>query len=173
MNLKLLISNFKFTIIFFLFLIPQPVFAQVSTSVDVKSNTGNNTICVNGKCTTTTGGASKSKVCVNGKCYEAEGDLEVISDDGKTRVNIKNNNDFSGVSVPQQFDSKLDVDKEVQGTSIEAKNKAEKELKKAEESVSRAQEKAEEKKFDIIKFIEERLALLRWIVTFQFIFGSK
>lgn len=61
------------------------------TDVNVETNTGNNTICQNGKCTTTESGNGKSTVCINGKCTSSEdGNLDIKSDNGNTRVNIKN-----------------------------------------------------------------------------------
>lgn len=83
-------------------LVVAPVFANTdvevsnngegsSTHVDVQTNTGNNTICINGKCTTTTGGNGTSHVCINGKCYDSDsGNLNVQSDDGHAKVDINN-----------------------------------------------------------------------------------
>lgn len=60
-----------------------------SSDVKVETNTGQNTICQNGKCTTTSNnGKSTSNVCINGKCYTSEGDLHVQSEDGKSKVDI-------------------------------------------------------------------------------------
>lgn len=65
---------------------------SVKSNVSVKTNTGENTICVNGKCTTTSNdNQGKSTVCVNGKCYTSEdGNINVKSIDGNTTVNIEN-----------------------------------------------------------------------------------
>lgn len=64
------------------------------TNVNVTTNTGENTICQNGKCTTTKSGEGKSTVCVNGKCYSSEeGNLKVESENGNTKVNINNKSD--------------------------------------------------------------------------------
>lgn len=61
------------------------------TNVNVTTNTGENTICENGRCTTTKSGEGKSTVCVNGKCYSSEdGNLKVESENGNTKVNINN-----------------------------------------------------------------------------------
>src|SRR5258706_11612202 len=66
-----------------------PVFAESShTSVDVETNTGGNTICQNGKCTTTTENNGTSHVCVNGKCYDSNsGKLDVQSDGAQVHIN--------------------------------------------------------------------------------------
>lgn len=68
--------------------------ANSTTKVNVETNTGENTICQNGKCTTTKSGVGKSTVCVNGKCYSSEeGNLKVESENGNTKVNINNKSD--------------------------------------------------------------------------------
>src|SRR5260221_8594134 len=59
-----------------------------TTHVNVESNTGQNTICQNGKCTTT-GSNGHATACVNGKCYDSDdGNLDVKSDNGITQVHI-------------------------------------------------------------------------------------
>jgi hypothetical protein len=75
---------------------------SVKSNVSVKTSTGENTICVNGKCTTTSNeNQGKSTVCVNGKCYTSEdGDINVKSIDGNTTVNIENSeNNASNSSI--------------------------------------------------------------------------
>jgi hypothetical protein len=90
------------TISAFLFL-PHVVFADSYTSVtssnngpdsqndvSVQSNTGGNTICQNGNCTTTSGGNGQSTVCINGNCTTSTGDVDMQSDNGNTQVHITN-----------------------------------------------------------------------------------
>ena len=70
------------------------------TNVDVQTNTGNNTICVNGKCTTSGGSTGASHVCINGKCYDSDsGNLNVQSDDGHAKVTINNNSNTATPAV--------------------------------------------------------------------------
>lgn len=66
--------------------------ANSHTSVDVESNTGQNTICQNGKCTTTGSNNGSSHVCVNGKCFDSsDGNVNYKSEDGNTNIHINNN----------------------------------------------------------------------------------
>jgi hypothetical protein len=62
------------------------------TNVNIQTNTGNNTICQNGKCTTTSNSENgKSTVCINGKCTSSEdGNLDIQSEDGNSSVHINN-----------------------------------------------------------------------------------
>lgn len=87
-----------------LFLKPQIVNANVVTNVtendngansqshvSVNSNTGDNTICQNGNCTTTSNGNGQSTVCINGQCQTSTGDINVTSNNGNDQVQITNN----------------------------------------------------------------------------------
>ncbi len=151
-----------------------------SSTVNVQTNTGNNTICVNGKCTTSGGEAGKSTVCINGKCTTSEGNVNVQSEDGTAKVNINNNN--SSVNVEQKSERKtsVQVNQETQGASTDSKTEEEKKKvgearKKAQEKIEKARAEAavKDSNFDFEQFVEERLEFLRKIVTFQFLFGDK
>lgn len=101
------------SLLFSLF-IPQVVAAENSTNVsisnngegstsnvNVNTNTGNNTICQNGKCTTSDDGDGKSTVCINGKCSTSSGSMHVESDDGHSKVSINNDKDADDrISLP-------------------------------------------------------------------------
>lgn len=78
--------------------------SNAHSSVDVQTNTGNNTICQNGKCETTSSGNGESKVCINGNCQTSkDGNLNIHTEDGNTKVNIQNstNNNPSTYSYPK------------------------------------------------------------------------
>jgi hypothetical protein len=107
--MKYLAGVYTLITIFSIAFIPQAVFADSSTSVDisnngdsshnevnVQSNTGGNTICQNGNCTTTSGGNGQSTVCINGNCQTSNGNIDMQSDDGHDQVHISN--DASNVS---------------------------------------------------------------------------
>lgn len=91
------------TIIFslFLFLLLTPLAsAEYNTNISVKSNTGSNTICKNGECTTTEG-ENHSKVCVNGDCYESEaGNVDVKAVNGVMTVKVNDTVVSSKSSTP-------------------------------------------------------------------------
>lgn len=72
---------------------------NAKSNVSVKSNTGENTVCINGECTTSSDeGESKSTVCVNGKCYTSDdGDLDV--EEGNSKVHISNSDEKASVST--------------------------------------------------------------------------
>jgi hypothetical protein len=78
--MKYLASLYTLITISAVFLLPQTAFADSSTTVNisdngansqsdvnVQTNTGDNTICQNGNCTTTSGGNGQSTVCINGQ----------------------------------------------------------------------------------------------------------
>jgi len=107
--MKYLASIYTLITIFAIALLPQAAFADSSTSVDisnngggshnevnVQSNTGGNTICQNGNCTTTSGGNGQSTVCINGNCQTSNGNIDMQSDNGHDQVHISN--DASNVS---------------------------------------------------------------------------
>ncbi len=90
---------------------PQAAFADSSVSVsnngegshnevNVESNTGGNTICQNGHCTTTSGGNGKSTVCINGNCQTSDGDIDMQSDDGHNQVHISNDDSVTVTPEP-------------------------------------------------------------------------
>jgi hypothetical protein len=140
------------------------------TNVNVESNTGGNTICQNGKCTTTSGsGTSSSHVCVNGKCWDAsDGDkVNYQSDDGNTKVNINNNTGDSSVSVHNQ-DNENGVelptitpktDKDVKG--IMDHETAEKAKLEAKAKLEQAKQEAEAHKSAIARFLDAEMASLK------------
>ncbi len=125
-----------------------PVFAE--TNVNVESNTGNNTICVNGKCTTTTN-EGKSTVCINGNCQTAAGSITVHAKDGNATVNVTTNvtagSQGATITPDQNFEKKLQDKK----ASMEAKRKI------------------QQQKFDLHTF----WLSLRRLITLQFLFGKQ
>jgi hypothetical protein len=167
-----------------------PVFAEthvsvsnngegVHTNVNVENNTGGNTICQNGKCTTTFGSTGSSKVCVNGVCHTGDnGNVNYQSEDGNTKVNINNNTGGSTVNVQQEneaivtpkrgvptitptsFNNVLGARDESGVKKLEAKKKAEE-----------AQAAAEAHKFSLAKFIDNEMASINNF--FQSLFGKK
>lgn len=166
-NFQFPISNFKFLILSLaLFLIPQVAFAESRTVVDVETDTGGNTVCVNGECTTSSNGTSKSRVCVNGECFESDGDLHLESQNGETSVSIDNSSE-SSVIVEQnsknEVKSEINIDEEVKGTSS----------KSDEEVATDAASDSDNKGFSWVKFVKDQLSFLRGIITFQFLFGDE
>lgn len=156
-----------------------PVLAESRTTVNVQSNTGENTVCVNGTCTTSSEGTSNSKVCVNGQCWDStDGDVNYKSQDGNTNVNISNNT--KSVEVQQNGDEgvvvkkgqptitptlfKNEVKKEVQGVKDELDAKKQEAEKKIEEA---------KKEFNILSFIQTELEEIKKFFTLEFIFGKK
>ena len=165
MNFKFQISNIKYPILgLTLLFIPQVAFAETRTNIDVTTNTGGNTVCVNGECTTSSG-TSKSKVCVNGECYESDGDLKVESKNGKTSVNINNESD-SSVKVKNSSEAEIVVEAEdsVKGTSSSASEK---------ENIENDVDISDDKSFSFVEFVKNQFSKLRKIITFQFLFGDK
>jgi hypothetical protein len=99
--MKYLASLYTLIIISGSFLLPQAAFADTSvdissngsnshSEVNVQSNTGNNTICQNGTCTTTDGNDGQSTVCINGHCETSSGNIDMQSDNGNDQVHINN-----------------------------------------------------------------------------------
>jgi hypothetical protein len=163
-----------------LLVMPPVVFAENSveisnngkgakSDVNIRTNTGNNTICVNGKCTTSEGKEGKSTVCINGKCTTSEGDINIKSEDGNTRVNIDKNGD-SSVRVEQKSDNssnKVEIKQGVEGTSSSKLEKG-----NAKKQTSSTVQKIKEKRLAILNLINEKLRALREIITFKFLFNA-
>jgi hypothetical protein len=94
-----------------LFVLTPQVLASTDTSIDVSnngegaktdvsvtSNTGNNTICQNGKCTTTNNnGESKTTVCIEGKCETTDGNVDI--QEGNTKIKVTTNSDETDPTV--------------------------------------------------------------------------
>jgi hypothetical protein len=142
---------------------------SAKSDVNIRTNTGNNTICVNGKCTTTQGKEGKSTVCVNGKCTTSEGNINIKSDDGNTRVNIEKNGE-SSVKIEQNSDNssnKVEIKQNVEGTST---SKLEKDDTKKQGSAT--VQKIKENRSVILNLINEKLKTLREIITFKFLFNA-
>lgn len=92
------------------FILPQAAYADVNVSVSGNDGTSNvsvdsqtngqTTTCVNGQCTTT-GGGGHATVCVNGKCTTSDdGNIDVQSDDGHSKVHVKSNSDTAPTAQP-------------------------------------------------------------------------
>ena len=143
------------------------------TSVNVDNNTGGNTICQNGHCTTTSNsGNSSSHVCVNGKCWDSSnGDnVNYQSDDGNTKVNINSNTGDSAVSVQNQGDDNGEIlptitpaptatDKDVKGS--EDHDAAIKAKLEAKAKLEQAKEEADAHKSALEKFFDSEMASLK------------
>jgi hypothetical protein len=70
------------------------------TQVNVQTNTGGNTICQNGNCTTTSGGNGTATVCINGNCQTSDsGNINVQSQGGNDQVNVTSNSSGATVTV--------------------------------------------------------------------------
>lgn len=158
--------------------LPLSVSAESKTTVNVNSNTGSNTVCVNGKCTTSDGGTSTSKVCVNGVCHTNEnGNVNYESPDGNTKVTINNNSTPAVVAQQNTNDSSETMEKTID---------AEKVKPTIEQAVKAAREKADAKKeevtkkieetkkqFDIMSIINEKMQAVKEFFSFKFLFGEK
>ena len=136
-----------------------------SSNVDVHTNTGGNTICVNGKCTTTNANNGKSTVCINGKCQSSDGSIHAESQDGKTKVRIDNSS-----KQEVEINNSSQSTKSAEELKKEMKAKLEK-LKKNIKTPSAGSGQA--KKFDIRELVRSELAFLRDLATFKFLFGNK
>jgi hypothetical protein len=86
--------------------------ANSQNDVQVQTNTGGNTICQNGTCTTTSGDNGQSTVCINGKCTTSRGNIDMQSEDGHDQVNIRNDTD-NAVSVTVAPSPSVDVSPDV------------------------------------------------------------
>lgn len=134
------------------------------SEVNVSTNTGNNTVCVNGKCTTSEGSAGKSTVCINGKCTTSEGDIQM--EEGEAKVNIQNGKSEVKVQQGTSGTNNVEVKQKVEGVSDKADTE-----KKAEEASREEQAKVKEATF--MELVREKLQFLRKLLTFQFLFGDK
>jgi hypothetical protein len=91
-------------VLFFLF-VPQVASAEIHTSVSisnngqgassnvsVSNNSGSNTVCQNGNCTTSSNNQNQqSTVCINGSCQTSTGNVNITQNQGNTHVSIQNN----------------------------------------------------------------------------------
>ena len=144
-----------------------PVAAE--TTVNVNSNTGGNTVCQNGKCTTTEG-TSKSKVCVNDQCWDSENEnVDYESPDGNTKVKITNNSD---AKVEQESEQNTNTTVTVTDGAKKIEPTIKQEVKAAKDE---AKKKIEEmtKEFDIMEFINAQLEEIKGLFTLDFLFGKK
>lgn len=102
--------------IFSIFLLSHSAYADSSTnvnisnngsnsqsSVNVQNNTGGNTICQNGNCTTTSGNGGQSTVCINGQCETSSGNINMQSNNGDDQVHISNNATISTTPAPTTY----------------------------------------------------------------------
>lgn len=99
-----------------LFLFPQGVLADSSTNVNisnngsnsqthvnVSTNTGGNTICQNGNCTSTSNGNGTATVCINGNCQTSnDGNINVQAQNGNDQVTVTSDTPEPTVSVTPQ-----------------------------------------------------------------------
>lgn len=133
-----------------------------SSNINVNTNTGGNTICVNGKCTTTDNNSGKSTVCINGKCQTSEdGNLDMQSEDGNSKVHI-NNSSKQEVNINNSTNSAEEIKKEVRSR-----------IEKLKKNIKTKTASTSAKKFDIKEFFKSELSFLRDLATFKFLFGSK
>jgi hypothetical protein len=137
-----------------------PKHVLASTTVDVQSSTGQNTMCINGKCTTSNS-TGKNTVCVNGKCYESTESIHVHEEDGNTSVDTKN----------AEENVKTEITKpEVTNKNEDLKKKIEKIKKEADDREKAEKEKIKSANFDLNNFIRNELYSLKKFLTFQFLF---
>jgi hypothetical protein len=165
--------NSKFPIIilliFSLFFSVSIAYAEIRNTVKIETNTGGNTVCVNGECKTEGAPSeSKSRVCVNGRCQESDGDMSVSSDDGSTKIDIKTENKTS-------IDTDNNIEVEVKSDTGSEKESEEQKSnnKNGEDKNENTKNEEASKDFKLVEFIKEKLFSLRKIITFQFLFGDK
>ena len=131
-----------------------------STHVNVQTNTGGNTICQNGKCTTTSGGTGTSKVCVNGVCHTGdEGDIDYKSEDGNTKVNIQTNDSITTMPHITVVPTRI---KDVKGAHT-----------KAEDIKDEVVQKVQDERFHLRQFLQTELTALKKFFSLEFLFGKK
>jgi len=117
-----------------------------TTNVHIQTNTGQNTVCVNGKCTTSDEGNGQSTVCVNGKCYTTdEGTIDVKSEDGNDTVHVGTTSSEGATISPQKV-----MHKEILQDKKAAIAEKKKEIK----------EKIQEKHFDLGNLLRR---LFAWV----------
>jgi hypothetical protein len=79
-----------------------------TSNVNVHTNTGQNTVCINGKCTTSGGTNGTSTVCINGRCTTSnEGTIDRHEDGANVHVDNSGN---SSVNVSQNSQSTVNTD---------------------------------------------------------------
>ncbi|GEM_PF-5450099 len=131
------------------------------SSVDVHTNTGNNTICQNGKCTTSNGSNGKSTVCINGKCETSEdGSVHMESNDGHSKVDINNKTGNSSVNVNQNSTTNVSDDGEAQDDISGTPSPTDK-VKEKKEEVKKVNDAFTE-------FFKSELEFLKKLFTFHF-----
>ncbi|HZE87293.1 MAG TPA: hypothetical protein VE090_03750 [Methylomirabilota bacterium] len=138
-----MIRSVLFSLIIFLLslVVIPPAFAQTQThitvsndgegassDVNVHNDTGQNTICINGKCTTSSGTTQgKSTVCINGQCTTSDdGNVDVHQDNANVHINTSgtSNGDVQGspsatiTPNPTDRDANPEADHKVLGDAI-------------------------------------------------------
>lgn len=122
--------------------------ANSETHVSVETNTGNNTICVNGECKTTDSGSGESTVCINGNCTtSSDPTIHKESADGKSVVDITNETKEKAKTLTDEEKKKI--------TERSAKEIEEK--KKLIEAEKEALKKKVEEKENMIQQILEQI----------------
>jgi energy-coupling factor transporter ATP-binding protein EcfA2 len=173
--MKYFFAIVTFSLFLFFLVVTAPVRAE--TNVKVNNSTGGNTVCVNGKCTTTEG-TSKSKVCVNGQCWDStDENVDYKSPDGNTKVKITNNT--TATTVAQSSDSKSTTTVNATSDVMNIEPTIKQEVKAAKDKVQAKKEEVKKKieetkqKFDIMTFINAQLEELKSLFTFESLFGKK
>jgi hypothetical protein len=142
--------------------------SSARTEVNVQTNTGQNTICRNGECTTTSNnGTTTSKVCVNGECFTGD-NVDYKSEDGTTSVQINNSNTTN--STQNNTDSEVKALSDT-ATDFEAEiNKQKEEIKKKvedqKEKIQDQKQKLEEQKNIFQKLIDDLRDLFENLLSF-------
>ncbi len=120
----------------------------VKTNVNVQTNTGQNTICQNGECTTSTPTNGVSKVCVNGECHTStDGNFNYKSADGNTKINI-NNSSSTNNSTKSSVNTSVNINT---NTSSNESQKIDEEKSQIKENLDTQKKKLNEQK----KIVEE------------------
>lgn len=141
--------------------------AHAKSDVNVRTETGNNTICIDGKCTTSSGKVNGTNtVCINGKCQTSDGNIDVESDDGNSKVHI--NNGGSSVNVDQETEENAENKIEIEQVGPTIGSTKKNDIKKQDKIVKKIKSE-----FDIREFVREKMLYLRTLITFQFLFGNK
>lgn len=155
--------------------LPRSVFAESTvnisnneegsqTHVNVNTNTGSNTVCINGKCTTSGGSNGQSTVCINGKCTTSNGDVN-INQEGAD-IHIKTNS--SSTSVNQNSDTNTSTNVNV--TVNPSPSPTASPTPKIEHKASTSAEKKEINKINLE--LENFFNMLKKFFSFNFFWGK-
>ena len=98
-----------------------------SSDVQIENSSGQNTICVNGHCSTTNNGNNgnnSATVCINGNCTTSpDGNVDRQDDGARVRIQNQNNNNGSETNSPMPVASETPFPTDIPTTSPSIRQK--------------------------------------------------